>query len=98
MTVEKVFFLRRLITVVFTILLITTAAAFGQNTIKVVSTEGAPGSDVIVKFEATIDRDIRAAQFDLGFDQNVLQIKETTNGADAGGVIGIALDIESANS
>jgi cohesin domain-containing protein/dockerin type I repeat protein/putative Ig domain-containing protein/Big-like domain-containing protein len=98
MAVDKGLFLRQMITVVFTVLLIAATSAFGQSSIRVVSTEAAPGSDVTVKIEATTDRDIGAVHFDLAFDSTLLQIKETTKGADAGGVVGIALDIESANS
>jgi Cohesin domain/Dockerin type I domain len=79
-------------------LTLTASFAFSQDSLKVVSATAGPGSDVIIKImSSVVETNVIAAEFNLNFDQAMLQIKETAEGADAGGLVDIAPDIGTAN-
>ncbi|MEA1996202.1 MAG: cohesin domain-containing protein [Gemmatimonadota bacterium] len=81
-------------------LLLTTAFAFGENTMTVVSVTGDPGADVVVAINVTSDKNIAGTQFDVNFDQTKLQIKEAGNGTDAATmtIVGLTDAITAANT
>lgn len=90
--------MRKSLILTFLSLTLTASFAFSQDSLKVVSATAGPGNDVTIKIvSSVVETNIVGAEFNLVFDQIVLQIKETAEGADAGGLADIALDIETAN-
>jgi Cohesin domain/Dockerin type I domain len=72
--------------------------ASAQNVITAAAVSGEPGIDVVLAITVTTENNIAGAEFQVTFDQTMLQIKETADGADANGVASVLVEIEDANS
>ncbi|HUU26263.1 MAG TPA: cohesin domain-containing protein [archaeon] len=71
------------------------------NKLKVTDAAASSGSDVVVKVQATTDKDFIGVLFDLLFDVTKLQIKNVKAGTDSAGLILVGVDssaISRANS